>query len=564
MTRKARPGLFFLVAATFFLIANRGAYKGYFSDDELENIALSRTISAKDFLEGLLTPRYFENNFRPVGELYFRVMTTVAGLKFPPYVASLHFVHLGNVVLLWLVLRRLSLSPWVSAAGALVFAFHMAAFDIYWKPMYVFDLLCGTFCLLSLLFWLDDRWILSLLAFWLAYRSKEVAVMLPVVLAAYELLFGKARWTRLIPFFAISAWFGIRGLLVASHITTEYEFHYTPAAIFKSAGFYLSKLTLVTAGHTTLLIVILVLLAVLLVAARDRTVWFGAIMFATLLVPMLLMSERLFSAYLYVPLIGFAIAIAGVGTHQRAAVIALALACWIPWNYANLRSLRREVLSHVDDRRRYLDGLAELIDSQPGINSFLYHDGPVGSWGVRAFIRYRRPESTAIEVFPEDSDDAQSLIRQPALAVLHWNRISRRLQPVLRTPGTPDATYINVGPLMEVWQLGTGWFQGGDFSFRWTSPHATAHLRRPEGATGFELIVNVGGEYIARLHRARVEVSINGHPIGSAEFDSPELHTVRWKVNPAPPGEAEFAIDSSPPFPAEKPLGIAVVAFGFY
>src|SRR5207237_6965307 len=104
-----------------------------------------------DFITPLLTPRFFENNFRPVGHLSYWFMGRLAGLTFPPYILVIHAVHLINVVLLWLLLRRLELPPAADATGVLFFAFHMAAFDVYWKFMYVFDLLCGTFCLLSLL-----------------------------------------------------------------------------------------------------------------------------------------------------------------------------------------------------------------------------------------------------------------------------------------------------------------------------------------------------------------------------------------------------------------------------
>jgi hypothetical protein len=51
------------------------------------------------------------------------------------------------------------------------FVFSAAAFDAYWKPMYVFDLLCTTFSLASILFYAYRRWILSFIAFWLAYKS---------------------------------------------------------------------------------------------------------------------------------------------------------------------------------------------------------------------------------------------------------------------------------------------------------------------------------------------------------------------------------------------------------
>jgi hypothetical protein len=115
---------------------------------------------------------------------------------------------------------------------------------------------------------------------------------------------------------------------------------------------------------------------------------------------------------------------------------------------------------------------------------------------------------------------------------------------------------------MPIWQLDDGWLPDEGF-FRWTNPQATAHLFRPAGATEFELVVNVGEELVKRLHATHVEVSLNGRRIGGADFQQAGLRTVRWKLDPAPPGRAEFSISTSPPFPGVVPLGIAVCSFGF-
>ena len=139
-----------------------------------------------------MNPVYNARNFRPVGHLYFRIMSRAVGLDFPDYLLPLHLLHLLNVWLLWMVLRSLGASPFAAGAGALFFAFNMAVFDVYWKPMYAFDLFCAAFCLLSLLFWIKRRWVLSFLAFWLAYKSKELAVMLPAVLAMLRALVRQA------------------------------------------------------------------------------------------------------------------------------------------------------------------------------------------------------------------------------------------------------------------------------------------------------------------------------------------------------------------------------------
>src|SRR5579872_5453064 len=212
MNKRAGAALL-LATAALFVIANRAAYKGYFQDDELNNIAWTRRLPAAYYAKAILTPRFFENNFRPAGHLYFREMSLLYGLDFPKYLPILHLAHLLNVWLVWLIARRLGIAPLAASLGTLLFAFHMAAFDVYWKPMYVFDLLCATFSLLAIFCYMRRRYVLAFLAFWLAYKSKELAVMLPLVLACYEFWFAENRsWRRLLPFFAVSLLFGIQAL----------------------------------------------------------------------------------------------------------------------------------------------------------------------------------------------------------------------------------------------------------------------------------------------------------------------------------------------------------------
>ena len=200
--------LVLLLMAVLFWIANKPAYRGYFQADTLDNLVVARDIPLKSYARALLWPEFYDNNFRAIGLLFNKVCGGLFGLWFPAYVITLQIIHLLNVCLLYLLLRKLGLSLVAACAGSLFFAFHMAGFSVYWEPMYVFDLLCGTFCLLSLLLYVSGRWILSFVAFWFAYRSKELAVTLPVALLAYELIVGQRRWKRLIPFFALSAAMG--------------------------------------------------------------------------------------------------------------------------------------------------------------------------------------------------------------------------------------------------------------------------------------------------------------------------------------------------------------------
>src|SRR5882724_2098945 len=135
--------LLFVLLAALFLIANRRAYEGYFQDDEIDNLSWTPYAPVTEYLKAALTPRFQENNFRPVGHFYFHAAEHFFGLEFPKYVAVIHVFHLLNVWLVWLLSRRLGASVWAAGAGCVFFGFHMALFDAFWKPMYVFDVLCA-------------------------------------------------------------------------------------------------------------------------------------------------------------------------------------------------------------------------------------------------------------------------------------------------------------------------------------------------------------------------------------------------------------------------------------
>ena len=324
----------FLAMALLFFIANRSAYRGYFGGDELDSLSWTPRIPIAEFAEDLVNPVYNARNFRPVGHLYFRIMSHAYGLDFPKYLLPLHLLHLFNIWLLWMVLRNLGASPFAASAGGLFFAFHMAVFDVYWKPMYAFDLFCCAFCLLSFLFWIKRRWVLSFLAFWLAYKSKELAVMLPAVLACYELWFGKRQWRPLIPFFLVSLSFGLQGIFRNPNQDNDYTFRFTPAALAAGAKFYAAELFGIPFAGFALLALPFV--------RRDRRAWLGVAATVLFLVPLVFLPGRLFSAYWYVPLIGVAMALSSLADARYGFLAAVFLAAWLPWNYVDLRDYRSE------------------------------------------------------------------------------------------------------------------------------------------------------------------------------------------------------------------------------
>jgi hypothetical protein len=420
MTKRAGAALLLLTAA-LFLIANRAAYQGYFQDDELDNLSWTRLIPATDYATAILTPRFFTNNFRPAGHFYFREMSLLFGLDFPAYLPVLHLAHLLNVWLVWSLARQLDLAPLPASLGTLLFAFHMAAFDIYWKPMYAFDLFCATFCLLSLWLYTRRRYVFAFCAFWLAYKSKELAVMLPAVLACYEFLLARERnWKRLIPFFAVSLSFGLQGILINPATDNDYTFRFTPGAFWTCLSFYSSRiLFLPFAGFS---------LAALPIFVRDRRLRFGFAVMILFFAPLLFLPGRLFSAYCYLPLAGLALMASAVASLPRLTPVMVSLCvAWTPWNLAMLQNLRRSALAQDDAVRAYVSTLENFAASSKTAHTFVYDGAPDGfhEWGIHGALQflYGFPPPTLLSI----KDDAAPAAIERGAVRLTWDPAARKL-----------------------------------------------------------------------------------------------------------------------------------------
>ncbi len=563
LTRKTQTRLAGVMAAAallfLFFVANRGAYEGYFQDDDLDNLSWLLRASPTDFIEGVVTPKFYPQNFRPLGHLYFFVLGRTAGLEFPWYVLVLHAVHLLNTGLMWLLLGRLGLPALARWAGALFFLFHMAVFDALWKPMYIFDVLCGAFCLASLLCWSHRRYVFSFAFFWLAYKSKEQAVMLPVVLAALEYWFGDRRWRRLAPFFLVALSFGLQGLFLNPHTEGDYKLSFLPGGLWKTVAFYSSQVFLVP------------YLGLVLVAlpwvARDRRVWFGLAAMIILLVPMLLLPGRLFGAYFYVSLAGLAVTVAACAARSHPALIAAFFIIWLPYNYQELRRQRRAALTLAAENRAYVRGLEEVSRENPEIRRFLYSGSPetLRLWGIRGALRWFHGGED-VEVLSVRDGSFRAAVASGAVGLLDWDPATRTLRWVTRPGDTADAAYVLLNRLKPIWQLEEGWFPL-EHNYRWIGPSARARLRRPAEAQWFELFVNAGPELMRRQGRVSVTVFLDGVETGVAEFTRPGWQKARWKApaSTEPEATVEFRVEPaflpSPDDP--RTLGIAVGGFGF-
>ena len=430
-----RAGLILFVAfAAVFLTVNRDAYRGYFQDDEIDNLSWAPYLGPLDFLKGAATPRFQANNFRPVGHYYFHAVEEIAGLDFPVYVAVLHAFHLLNVWMLWLVARRLGATPFATAAACLFFGLHMALFDNFWKPMYVFDVLCATFCLLSVWCYASERWVLSFAAFWLAYKSKELAVMLPLVLLTFEIWFGKRRWKPLAPFFLTSLSFGVQGILGNPNRDNDYTFRFTAAALAKTSVFYAGRVFLIP--YLGFVVPAMAFLARGHVTSARRT-WFGLAAMGLFLFPVLFLPGRMFSGYCYLPFAGLAIALTGLAEAASPAALAVFLALWLPMDIHELRLRRRDTLANDDEVRTWMSAAGRFAGGKERVDAFVFSGAPAGfhQWGVEGALKYFY-ERSDLTVKPAGDAGAAALVATRRVALLNWDAARKRLDIAIRGPGS--------------------------------------------------------------------------------------------------------------------------------
>ncbi len=415
-----------IAIALAFIALNYRAYDGFFQDDELDNLSWAPHVTATEFAAAFVKPLFDVSNFRPAGHLYFAMMGKAFGENFPPWMTPILAIHVLNGLLIYLLLRRMNVGAWHALAGVAFFTWSAGAFDAYWKPMYVFDLLCACFSLASILFYANRKWVLSFAAFWCAYKSKELAVMLPFLLVAWEFWFGERRYLRLVPFLLASLSFGIQGILRNPNLDNEYTFRFTPEALAATVPFYARRFLLFRGGG---------LLLFALVFVRDRRVWFGLLGVACFVFTLLFLPGRLYAAYAYLPLAFAAVALGAFASRFSPACAWIAIAIWMPFNVHRLRAEQRAKLAGDDEAFAYVDSINRWVTANPAVNVLVYDGLPriYYHWGVTAAwnIAHR---AIGMPAYYFEWPDGKKALTSQIVAYGKWDSAAGRLALSSRAP----------------------------------------------------------------------------------------------------------------------------------
>ena len=148
----------------------------------------------------------------------------------------------------------------------------------------------------------------------------------------------------------------------------------------------------------------------------------------------------MFSAYCYLPFAGLAIAITGlaeVGGAAPQAALGLFLALCLPMDIHELRVRRRDTLANDGEVRVWMDTVRRFAAGRQRVDAFVFSGAPAGfhPWGVEGALKYFY-ERSDLTVMPIAAADAAPPVETRRVALLNWDAGRKRLDIVMRGPGS--------------------------------------------------------------------------------------------------------------------------------
>jgi hypothetical protein len=240
------------VLAWFAWFAWDGLLAGFAPDDMMNLYGYWRPGVSKSLFSNLLVG---SNAYRPMGAVFYLPLFEWFGLNPLPYRAVVFCVLLLNVGLVFRTARLLGCGEMGAGIAALIACYHAGLADLHYSTATVYDVLCFTFYLAALGFYISRRreghplrardWAGLFALFVGALNSKEMAVTLPVMLLGYEFLYQKQRrpWPALAAgaltaVYILGKKFGADPLMAQE----AYRPVFTAARFFESSTLHLNEL----------------------------------------------------------------------------------------------------------------------------------------------------------------------------------------------------------------------------------------------------------------------------------------------------------------------------------
>jgi hypothetical protein len=195
-----------LLLAAYFAVFAADGLGAYFTPDDGGNLVNMHEYwehSLGDMARSAL--RVVTGAYRPLGGVYYLALYRLAGFHPLAFRAVALSLMLANLLLAFVLLRRLSGSIEAALLGALLLAHHPGLVWLFYSSGMIYEILCFLFYYLALLFYwkwrqedtvnLNWRRMTLLLALTAcALDSKEMAMTLPAALLLFELIYFPPQW----------------------------------------------------------------------------------------------------------------------------------------------------------------------------------------------------------------------------------------------------------------------------------------------------------------------------------------------------------------------------------
>jgi hypothetical protein len=445
MARQILDGLLVIFFAAFlFSLAGDGLFI-YLSSDDMMNLYWAWETPLPSLLAANLFP--FTTVYRPFGAVVYRTVFAFAGLDPFPFRCLTYILLLVNLYLTFRLAKALTGSREIGILAALAVVFHGRFVHMYADNGFLYDVLCFPLYLLTILFYHRVRsrdmpvrgWNLLCLylLFTAALNAKELALTLPGVLLAYEIIYhrpsehsvgGLKRWLResaLVPLImlciSIGAYWGKVAPGSPLRGNPAYIPNYSLDQLTHSVVGYLSELFYldVHALNPSLAAGYLFVLCALPIVARSRHLAFCVALMALSPVPVLFCYRAFTSMYISLAGLGIYSAIVIVSSRdwlldrlslpQRwspvvggAARVTCFAAIAVLLFTVHLADIRARPIAQSATRHQYLRGMKEDLlqvhQHWPARSKVLFIDTPYGSHYTATFLMRLLYQDPTIDV----------------------------------------------------------------------------------------------------------------------------------------------------------------------
>jgi len=416
-----------LILVYFFALAGPGLTT-HWAPDDMQNLYFYWSRGVPELIKANLL--FVTTYYRPMGGLFYLPLYWMAGLNpLPDRIVAIGLVLL-NIWLSYALARRLIGDRGAAVFAALLGCFHASALGIYFSNSVIYDILCLTFELSALLYYvrirqtgrlLKPREIVVLAVLYIcALNSKEMGVMLPLWLAAYEWWYRDApglRLRTLVPValagaMAILYTVGkLRGSESLAKMQT-YRPSFTLARYLETSQAYLSLLVYSSRGVSVAKTILFwIALFALAYVIRSRAMKFAALFALFSFLPLNFVEVREGFA-LYISMFGFSTYVAAlwsaisqrlaIGSVERAqATAVLTLACAFVLGLVHHAKEQRVLPYALHAQENTWMCIQELRRLNPSVGRgqrLLFLDSPFGTyWDIYfiAKLHFRDPSIRA-------------------------------------------------------------------------------------------------------------------------------------------------------------------------